>query len=64
MRSAPYPMLTTFDTPRFNTTCTRRMRSNTPLQALTLANDEAMLETARALGRRSVLMLWLMFRRL
>lgn len=52
MRSAPYPMLTTFDTPRFNTTCTMRIRSNTPLQSLTMANDEAMLEMARALGKR------------
>jgi hypothetical protein len=51
-RSAPYPMLTTFDTPRFDTTCTRRLRSNTPLQSLTLANDPAMLEMATALGRR------------
>ncbi|MCA9059591.1 MAG: DUF1553 domain-containing protein, partial [Planctomycetaceae bacterium] len=52
MRSAPYPMLTTFDTPRFNTTCTMRVRSNTPLQSLTMANDEAMLEMAAALGKR------------
>jgi hypothetical protein len=52
MRSAPYPMLTTFDTPRFNTTCTMRVRSNTPLQSLTMANDETMLEMATALGRR------------
>jgi hypothetical protein len=52
MRSAPYPMLTTFDTPRFDTTCTLRVRSNTPLQSLTLANDETMLDSARALGRR------------
>ena len=52
MRSAPYPMLTTFDTPRFNTTCTQRGRSNTPLQSLTMANDETMFENARALGRR------------
>jgi len=52
MRSAPYPMLTTFDTPKFNNTCTRRVRSNTPIQALTMANDQAMLEMARALGRR------------
>ncbi len=52
MRSAPYPMLTTFDVPRFNTTCTARVRSNTPLQSLTLANDEAVLEMARALGDR------------
>lgn len=54
MRSAPYPMLTTFDTPRFDTTCTLRVRSNTPLQSLTLANDETMLEAARALGRRLI----------
>ena len=52
MRSVPYPLLTTFDTPRFNTTCTARVRSNTPLQSLTLANDQSMLEIARALGRR------------
>jgi len=45
-------MLTTFDVPRFNTTCTRRTRSNTPLQSLTMANDETMLEFAQALGRR------------
>ncbi|MGN6134650.1 MAG: DUF1549 and DUF1553 domain-containing protein, partial [Aureliella sp.] len=51
-RSAPYPMLTTFDTPRFDTTCTRRIRSNTPLQSLTLANDTTMLEMATGLGRR------------
>jgi hypothetical protein len=52
MRSAPYPMLTTFDTPRFNKTCTRRDRSNTPLQSLTMANDQAMVEVAQALARR------------
>jgi hypothetical protein len=52
VRSAPYPMLTTFDSPVFNTACTFRQRSNTPLQALTMANDETMVEMARALGRR------------
>ena len=52
MRSAPFPMLTTFDMPRMNTVCTRRVRSNTPLQALTMANSEAMVECARALGKR------------
>jgi hypothetical protein len=51
-RSAPYPMLTTFDSPVFNVACTFRQRSNTPLQALTMANDETMLETSRALGQR------------
>jgi mono/diheme cytochrome c family protein len=51
-RSAPHPMLTTFDVPKFNQTCTRRDRSNTPLQSLTVANDAAMFEMARALAAR------------
>jgi len=54
IRSAPYPMLTTFDVPRFNATCTRRNRSNTPLQSLAMANDEAMVEMARSLGNRII----------
>lgn len=45
-------MLVTFDAPDSNTTCTRRERSNTPLQALTLWNDPVFFECARALGRR------------
>jgi hypothetical protein len=53
MRSAPYPMLTTFDSPVFNVACTFRQRSNTPLQSLTMANDETMIEMARALGQRA-----------
>lgn len=51
-RSVPYPMLTTFDAPQFNSTCTIRVRSNTPLQSLTMANDQAMLEHLRSVGRR------------
>ena len=51
-RSAPYPTLTTFDSPNFVTTCTSRARSNTPLQSLTMANDEAMLELAAGLAER------------
>lgn len=51
-RSAPHPLLSTFDTPSFNTTCTRRDRSNTPLQSLTVANDPAFFEMAQSLGRR------------
>jgi len=54
-RSAPYPMLTTFDAPKFNQTCTQRVRSNTPLQSLTVANAEAMFEMTRALARRVLL---------
>jgi len=51
-RSAPYPMLTTFDAPKFNQTCTRRPRSNTPLQSLTVANSDAMFEMTQALAHR------------
>jgi hypothetical protein len=51
-RSAPYPMLSTFDSPDFQSVCTRRPRSNTPLQALTMANDQAIFELAQRLGWR------------
>ncbi|MEZ6071435.1 MAG: DUF1553 domain-containing protein [Pirellulales bacterium] len=53
-RTVPYPMLTTFDQPDSTTTCTRRERSNTPLQALTLLNDPVFYECAQGLGRRIV----------
>lgn len=53
-RTSPYPMLMTFDAPESNVTCTRRERSNTPLQALTLLNDPVFHECAQALGRRIV----------
>ena len=51
-RSSPYPFLMTFDAPDANTTCTRRSRSNTPLQALTLANDQAFIEMAKGFASR------------
>jgi len=51
-RSSPYPMLPTFDAPDANGTCTRRNRSNTPLQALTLANDSSFIEFAHGLSDR------------
>ncbi len=53
-RSAPYPLLTTFDSPDFQSVCTRRIRSNTPLQALTLANDAAFLELSQGLALRAI----------
>jgi hypothetical protein len=53
-RSAPHPGLMAFDAPEANTTCTRRNRSNTPLQALTLLNDEAFFEFARGLALRGL----------
>jgi mono/diheme cytochrome c family protein len=52
-RSAPYPALTVFDAPNAASSCTRRPRSNTPLQALTLLNDTAFYEFAQALGQRT-----------
>ncbi len=50
-RSTPHPFLKTFDAPDSNTTCTRRYQSNTPLQALTLLNDQSFIECAEALGK-------------
>ena len=47
-RSTPFPMLQTFDAPDGTTACVRRMRSNTPLQALTLLNETVSMEAARA----------------
>ena len=51
-RISPYPSLMAFDSPEMNLTCTRRERSNTPLQSLTLLNDVVFVECAQALGRR------------
>ena len=51
-RSAPHPGLTVFDAPDSMRSCTRRNRSNTPLQALTLLNDEAHYEFAQGFAQR------------
>jgi hypothetical protein len=51
-RSAPHPGLMVFDAPDSTTTCTRRIRSNTPLQALTLLNDQAFYESAQEMAVR------------
>ncbi len=50
-RASPPPSLTVFDAPEGFSTCTRRIRSNTPLQALTLLNDNGFFEFATALER-------------
>jgi hypothetical protein len=51
-RATPYPALAVFDAPDAFSVCTRRLRSDTPLQALTLLNDETFVECARALAAR------------
>ncbi|MEZ5963030.1 MAG: PSD1 and planctomycete cytochrome C domain-containing protein [Planctomycetota bacterium] len=51
-RSSPYPFQAVFDTPQANVTCTRRSVSNTPLQALTMANDPMLLELAEGFAGR------------
>jgi hypothetical protein len=49
-RTTPYAMFSTFDGPSGESCVVRREVSNTPLQALTMLNDEVILEAARALG--------------
>jgi hypothetical protein len=51
-RLTPHPFLRLFDAPDATTACTRRIRSNTPLQALTLLNEPTFTECARALADR------------
>ena len=51
-RATPHPALAVFDAPDGFSTCTRRIRSNTPLQALTLLNDTQFFEFAEALAGR------------
>ena len=53
-RTSPFAAYTTFDAPTGENCIVRRNRSNTPLQALTLLNDEMFLEMARALADRAM----------
>jgi len=52
-RTSPYPSMTTFDAPSGETCTIRRIRTNTPLQALVTLNDPTLMEAAQHLADRS-----------
>jgi mono/diheme cytochrome c family protein len=51
-RTAPYATFLAFDAPSREITCERRVRSNTPLQALATLNDRGFIECASGLAKR------------
>ncbi len=52
-RTAPYAMFNCFDAPTGEACVARREVSNSPLQSLTLLNDDVFQEAAQALGREA-----------
>jgi hypothetical protein len=51
-RTSPYPSMVAFDAPSREVCEVRRIRTNTPLQALVVLNDPVYIEAAQALARR------------
>lgn len=51
-RTSPYPSMELFDAPSREVCAVRRIRTNTPLQALVTLNDPVYVEAAQALARR------------
>ena len=51
-RTSPYPAMESFDAPSREFCVTRRIRTNTPLQALVTLNDPAFVELAQAMAAR------------
>ena len=51
-RTSPYPSMESFDAPSREFCVTRRIRTNTPLQALVTLNDPGFVEAAQGLGKR------------
>lgn len=53
-RSSPYPSMAQFDAPNREVCTVRRIRTNTPLQALVTLNDPVYVEAAQGLARRII----------
>ena len=53
-RTSPYPTMLTFDGTSREVCAVRRIRTNTPLQALVTLNDPVYVEAAQAMARRIV----------